>query len=185
MNVVLLALATASYAAHCWSAVGHFRYVDGVPYALMALSTVWAAAFAAQAAALWPGRALAPTAWLALPFFLAALLLWLWTVRASRRARLSVAFSRDTPTRLLDAGPYRLIRHPFYTGYALNWFAGCVATWHWWVIAPSVAAAVMLAIAARSEERKFARSPLAADYAAYRARTGMFLPRLRRGSRRT
>ncbi len=180
MNLILLSFATISYAAHCWSAAGHFRYVDGIPYALMALSATWAVAFAAQAVALWPGRALAPTASLAVPLFVAALALWLWTVRASRRARLSIAFSRDMPTRLLDAGPYRFVRHPFYTGYALNWLAGCVATWRWWVIAPSVIAATMLVIAAWSEERKFARSVLAADYAAYRARTGMFLPRFRR-----
>lgn len=180
MNIALLALAILSYALHCWSALGHFRYVDGVPAALIALSTIWAVAFVAQAAALWPGRPLAPTAWLALPLFVATLALWLWTVRASRRARLSVAFSRDAPTRLLAAGPYRFVRHPFYTGYTLNWLAGCVATWRWWVIVPSIVAAAMLVVAARVEERKFARSALAADYAAYRTRTGMFLPRFLR-----
>ena len=180
MNTALLALAIVAYLAHCWAAFAHFRYVGGIPWPLAALSGVWAVAFAAQVAALWPGRALAPTAWLAAPLFVAALGLWAWTIASSRAAGLTAAFTRDTPERLLERGPYRFVRHPFYTSYALNWLAGSLATWRWWVVVPSVLACAILVVAARAEERKFARSALAGDYAAYRARTGSFLPRLRR-----
>ena len=41
--------------------------------------------------------------------------------------------------------------------------------------------AIMIAIyigAARDEERKFGNTAMAADYHTYRARTGMFFPRL-------
>src|SRR5262245_32504560 len=144
MNTLLLALALASYAGHTWAAARHFSYVDGLPAPLLLLSGVWALAFAAQVAALWPGRALAPTAWLGVALFVAALALWLWTILTSRAAGLSVAFSRDAPTRLLEAGPYRFVRHPFYTSYSLTWLAGCVATWRWWVVLPSVAATAMI-----------------------------------------
>jgi protein-S-isoprenylcysteine O-methyltransferase Ste14 len=180
MNAALLVLAIGSYGAFSWGAFRHFRRVEGVPAMLGALSLVWAATVATQVAALLPGRSLAPTAALALPLFAAALALWLWALRASGTRQLSLAFSRDAPLKLIESGPYRLMRHPFYTSYMINWLAGCVATWRWWTIAPSVLATIMLTLAARAEEGKFARSPLAGVYEAYRARTGMFLPALRR-----
>jgi protein-S-isoprenylcysteine O-methyltransferase Ste14 len=77
---------------------------------------------------------------------------------------------------LVEGGPYRLLRHPFYCSYLLAWTAGIAATGRWWLI-PTVL--VMLAIyvrAARMEEDKFTRSPLAAAYERYRSQTGMLLP---------
>ena len=108
--------------------------------------------------------------------YLCALALFWWTIRANSRRPLSAAFSPDTPLHLVQHGPYRLVRHPFYCCYLLTWTAGVVSTGRVWLL-PSVA--MMLAIyfrAANVEEDKFARSPLAPMYARYRAGTGMFLP---------
>ncbi|HYW71940.1 MAG TPA: isoprenylcysteine carboxylmethyltransferase family protein [Pyrinomonadaceae bacterium] len=102
-----------------------------------------------------------------------------WTVSATRSRRLSVAFSVDRPDFLLESGPYRFVRHPFYAAYSLFWIAGLVVAPRWYLL-PGVA--VMLSSyfsAARMEEAKFASSGLQDVYQGYRARTGMFLPRLR------
>ena len=103
---------------------------------------------------------------------------WLFrsAITAMRAAPLSLAFSNDAPAFLLQRGPYRRVRHPFYTAYALSWLAAAALTWSG---VASVVFLIMTALyvtAAVQEERKFLRSTLAADYRAYRQRTGMFVP---------
>jgi protein-S-isoprenylcysteine O-methyltransferase Ste14 len=108
--------------------------------------------------------------------YLASLATFWWAIRTHGARPLSAAFSPDEPAHLVEAGPYRFLRHPFYCSYTLAWTAGIAATGRWWLI-PTVV--VMLAIyvrAARMEEEKFARSPLAAAYERYRSQTGMLLP---------
>lgn len=124
----------------------------------------------------------------ALCYLLALALFWS-AIRSGARASFSAAFSPDEPISLVDHGAYRLVRHPFYSSYLLTWFAGPLATLRWWLLPPLVAMLVIYARAAAAEERKFACSPLAQAYAAYRSRTGTFLPNpvkmlLARNSRR-
>ncbi len=106
--------------------------------------------------------------------------LWGWTLAATRTTPPTLAFTGDEPRLLLNAGPYRWVRHPFYSAYLLFWTGTAVAQ-----PAPRPAGrggptvlilGTVYVVAARHEEGKFARSALAARYAAYAARTGMFLP---------
>ena len=110
--------------------------------------------------------------------YVSALALFWWAIRTNAALPLTAAFSNDTPHHLVQQGPYRFIRHPFYCSYLLTWAAGVIATGRLWLL-PSVA--VMLAIywrAASVEEAKFACSPLAGAYRQYRSCTGMFGPNL-------
>ena len=179
-NYILLALSSVFCALYLWGSFRHFRRIERVRTGLAALSVISVIAFAAHLAGLWPSRRLWAYAWAAAPVYAAALGLWAWTVAATRDAQLTLAFSRDLPNALVDRGPYRYVRHPFYTAYTLYWVAGCLATLPWWVAAPSAMAIGLYVLAAQSEERKFAASRLADAYAAYQARTGMFFPLLRR-----
>jgi protein-S-isoprenylcysteine O-methyltransferase Ste14 len=102
-------------------------------------------------------------------------LFW-WAIRVNLKRPLSAAFSPDVPVHLMQEGPYRFIRHPFYCSYLLAWTAGAVATGRPWLL---LTVGVMFAIylrAAHLEEEKFSMSPLARSYGLYRARTGLFLP---------
>jgi protein-S-isoprenylcysteine O-methyltransferase Ste14 len=114
--------------------------------------------------------------------YAASLALFWWTVSVTRSRRLSVAFSRDEPHHLLQTGPYRLIRHPFYSAYSLFWVAGFIAVLRWYLFPTVVVMLVFYFCAARMEEAKFENSELREFYEGYRLNTGMFLPRLR-GSR--
>ncbi len=99
-------------------------------------------------------------------------------ILASRQARLRFVFDPAHPHSLLQDGPYGMVRHPFYVSYSIFWFGWAVATWSL-LAAPLVILLVWLYIkAARLEESNFDASPLSADYAAYKARTGFFLPKL-------
>ncbi len=111
-------------------------------------------------------------------FALALVLFWS-AVRANSARPLTLAFSPDAPGHLVAWGPYRRVRHPFYASYALAWLGGALAGSHALLLVPFVVMGALYVRAARLEEAKFAQSPLAEAYAAYRARTGMFWPSLR------
>jgi protein-S-isoprenylcysteine O-methyltransferase Ste14 len=97
-------------------------------------------------------------------------------VVAHGRTRPQVAFSTAAPARLVTSGPYRWVRHPFYSAYLLAWAAGAAVT-----AAPMLAVCVCVMgmvywSAARREEAAILASSLREEYAAYSRRTGMFLP---------
>jgi protein-S-isoprenylcysteine O-methyltransferase Ste14 len=115
---------------------------------------------------------------LAALMYVASLSLFVAAVRACGAARPTAIFERDVPSWLVCRGPYRVVRHPFYASYAIFWIAGWVGTG---VFSTALVAMTMVAIyvaAARREEAKFAASPFAADYQAYRRRAGLFWPRV-------
>jgi protein-S-isoprenylcysteine O-methyltransferase Ste14 len=62
----------------------------------------------------------------------------------------------------------------------LAFLAVLIALPHWITGLSFLFNLVLSIFAARSDERVLAASPLAADYAAYRERTGMFLPKFSR-----
>jgi protein-S-isoprenylcysteine O-methyltransferase Ste14 len=99
-------------------------------------------------------------------------------VRATVRSPLSWAFSSDRPVHLVVAGPYRFVRHPFYTSYLLAWLAGVVTT----AFTPLGISLVVMAYvfwkASEFEEGKFSKSQLADRYAAYKCKTARFIPLL-------
>jgi protein-S-isoprenylcysteine O-methyltransferase Ste14 len=112
-----------------------------------------------------------------------SLALFWWAIGTHRQKRLSAVFSTDLPSELVDRGPYRFIRHPFYTSYLLTWLAGVPASGEIWLV-PTVAVMYFVyRTAALMEEDKFRRSSLADAYESYRARTGRFLPKIFAGSR--
>jgi protein-S-isoprenylcysteine O-methyltransferase Ste14 len=108
--------------------------------------------------------------------YLWALGLFWWAIRTNSSARLSAAFSPDLPVHLVEDGPYRYIRHPFYCSYVLAWSAGAIATGRWWLLPTVMVMVVIYLRAATVEEEKFARSSLAAEYQQYRARTALLMP---------
>src|ERR1700746_1974891 len=49
-------------------------------------------------------------------------------LRANRKRPLSVVFTADDPLHIVQSGPYRHIRHPFYAAYCGTWVAGAVGS---------------------------------------------------------
>ncbi len=105
-----------------------------------------------------------------------ALAIFWWTITAHRLKPLAACFSQSEQLHLVQHGPYRFVRHPFYCSYLLAWLAGAVATLNIRLALTFVVMFVLYLIAARTEENKFASSPLAQAYAQYRSATGRFLP---------
>jgi protein-S-isoprenylcysteine O-methyltransferase Ste14 len=78
---------------------------------------------------------------------------------------------------LCERGPYRFVRHPIYLSYMLAFGAVVIALPHWVSALMFIVSIAIFTHAAFTDERTLARSALAADYAAYRERAGMFWPR--------
>ncbi len=105
--------------------------------------------------------------------------LFLSAIAASRQARLRAAFDDVQPHSILSNGPYRYLRHPFYSSYLIFWSGWAIAASSSWTVIPVAIFAILYVIAALSEEKRFANTPMATEYAAYKSRTGFFWPRLR------
>lgn len=114
----------------------------------------------------------------ALPFLAAAQWLFASSVRTSSNHGLHYAFEGKRPESLLTNGPYRHIRHPFYSSYLLLWSAWAIATWSLIAILPVVALIGLYVRAALQEERGIAETSLANEYEQYRRKAGLFWPRL-------
>ncbi len=174
-TALIATTATVSFSAFCWGVKSHFRSTGKMPLGMQVTSALSTIAFLWFIARLTSGFG---AMWLeATALFCASGALFFWTIQASRQTPPTLAFDTDAPFFLLRSGPYAAVRHPFYLSYLMFWVGTALATasalgW----IAVAIMAAVYLDAATR-EEAKFARSTLAATYAAYKRQAGMFLPR--------
>ena len=108
---------------------------------------------------------------------IAALALFEWARRTVRCQFFSWIFSSDTPAFLCTSGPYAYVRNPFYTSYLLTMASTLVMVPSLFRLLVLGGLVIYFDVAARHEERKFAGSALAEEYARYRQRTGRFLPK--------
>lgn len=82
--------------------------------------------------------------------------------------------TRQTDTDLVTNGPYKVIRHPIYSGILLMMAGTAIGlTPVWWLV--TVPVAVYFVASARAEEAYMAMR-FRDDYPAYRARTKMLIP---------
>lgn len=125
---------------------------------------------------IWPGNITPARGIAGSVLYVLALAVFWWALLSNRRIPLSGAYSPDLPAHLNQDGPYRYVRHPFYCSYLTTWIAGFVATAAWWLLPTIILMIAIYIHAARTEEAKFESSRFAEMYAAYRRRTGLFVP---------
>ena len=178
LDLAVTLVSFAVIAIYAWSLRAHFSS-PAMPEGAKIITLMVISTGAAYTLLIWLS---AQPAWMqvaGLALELASLWLFWRAVVASRSARLRYAFDPEGPRGLVTEGPYKHIRHPFYTSYLMFWAGWALATASIWSAAPVIGFAVIYIMAARNEEELFAATPMAADYAAYQARTGFLLPRLR------
>lgn len=164
---------------YTWSLKGHFTS-DKMEWGAKALSAAVIFTSLLFTYLVWTEQQRIAVQAIGLLLEIAAAALFWWAIWASRRARLRFAFDPELPHSIVSDGPYRYLRHPFYTSYLLFWSGWALASWSAWSILPVLFFAAVYVFAARREESRFAASSLAGDYIQYKNRTGFFAPRWRR-----
>jgi protein-S-isoprenylcysteine O-methyltransferase Ste14 len=110
-------------------------------------------------------------------------LVFTWWARLHLGRLWSSSVGRKADHHIIETGPYRLVRHPIYTGLSLAAVAtaAMVGSANAWL---GVAIAILgFYVKARLEER-FLREQLGSAYDDYARRVGMLVPFLTAGSRR-
>jgi len=99
-----------------------------------------------------------------------------WTFRSLGRNLTDTVVTRKEHT-LVTTGPYRWIRHPFYTSAALAVLANSLTAANWFLFATGAVVFLLLVVRTwKEEENLIAR--FGDTYRNYRQRTGRFVPRL-------
>jgi protein-S-isoprenylcysteine O-methyltransferase Ste14 len=173
-DALLFLVAVFCFASFAWGMIWHFGRNGKPSRAMIVTASLAQVSLILQLLALYQRPILFPG--IALLLYITSVILFWWAVCVTRR-KLAACGQGAVSSQLVTLGPYRVIRHPFYTSYNLAWFAGFAAT-GWWPLA--VCAAVMAyryEAAVREEEQGFSTSALAGDYEHYKRETGKYLPR--------
>jgi protein-S-isoprenylcysteine O-methyltransferase Ste14 len=175
VSIAYVLMAGSCYLSFMWASRFHFRVSGSIPFgsiAIFVLTQIGCAAFVYEVIQQ-PRKGLLPILLYGIPFVVFA-----WAMWTTHRKGLTVAFSTNIPSDIILEGPYKFVRHPFYSSYLLFWIANACSTTS---LVPWGFVAVMAAIytaAAKMEEEKFSISPYRADYEKYKAQVGMFVPQL-------
>ncbi len=106
-----------------------------------------------------------------------SLALFLSSIESARSAPMTRTFVYEPRCdRILNTGPYRVIRHPIYLSYSLTWLAAPVATHNLVLLGTAVFMIACYLVSAAEEERRLSTGPLAEDYRKHRASTWRILP---------
>jgi protein-S-isoprenylcysteine O-methyltransferase Ste14 len=185
-NGLLVALACSIYALFAGAAFMLFKASDrGAQWTKQA--TIWAGTATAVIiirAMLWSDAIDLGTAAVSGAVLLAAGILFLASVGEQKRqlrksgsgAELQYAGSTAPPAQLTVTGPYRFVRHPIYSSYALGWIGGAIATSDPLAILMTCIMLALYVASARTEERAILRSDFADTYGRYQTSTTMFIP---------
>ena len=181
MSCVLSISASGCFTSFAWAAYGHFRREARLPTGMRWLSSLSLATFAGLIVRLNRIGPETATQAVSLALFLASASLFWWAVRTTRTDRPFVAHSLAISGVLHTTGPYRAIRHPFYSAYIMFWLGAAVAAGP--ILWPPVCVLCLwYLVIAHREEHRLAESAIQVGYVQYRGRTGMMLPRIRPAS---
>jgi protein-S-isoprenylcysteine O-methyltransferase Ste14 len=102
-----------------------------------------------------------------------------WWARLHLGPLWSNAVSPTEAHRIVDTGPYHMVRHPVYAGLLLAALATALELGRVEAIAGAATLIAALSFRAKMEERALRRDVSDADYTRYRARVPMLIPGLK------
>jgi protein-S-isoprenylcysteine O-methyltransferase Ste14 len=112
--------------------------------------------------------------WLGVPLGAAGAALLTWSFHSLGRNLTASVVTRGDAT-LITTGPYRWMRHPFYTAFGLSFVADALMTANWFVALLGIVVFVLLIVRTRTEEAQLV-ARFGDAYLQYMERTGQFLP---------
>ena len=115
--------------------------------------------------------------WIGVGLWAVAAGLLLWTFHVIGTNLTDTVVTRKAHT-LVNGGPYRWVRHPFYDSAALLILASSLVAANWFLLATGGLVLLLLVVRTRTEEENLL-ARFGDAYRAYVVRTGRFLPRIR------
>lgn len=88
-----------------------------------------------------------------LPFYLAGAILVHWSMVVNTHLEMTVRIQADRGHRVVDSGPYAIVRHPMYTGILLQGVATPLLLGSSWAVVPVAITILLFAIRTALEER--------------------------------
>jgi len=89
-----------------------------------------------------------------------------WAMSVNTHFEKTVRIQHDREHRVIDSGPYRIVRHPGYIGTIIGFvFATPLLLGSWWAFAPAVVAAAILVVRTVLEDRTLNKE--LSEYEAY------------------
>ncbi len=157
----------------------HFRHSGSLAPPMRGLVVLCLLVWAAGVAQLgWHGVAPAKLTLPAVCLLTLSAALFAVTLSATPSKVLPAAFANEAPAFVINGGPYRFVRHPFYVAYMLYWAALALAAPHPLVVSGALLIVWAYVFLARREERLLLAGPRGPDYERYIRSTGRFLPPL-------
>lgn len=112
---------------------------------------------------------MSPWLWpLGLAIFIAGALLFTWSMGVNPFFEKTVRIQSERGHRVIDTGPYAVVRHPGYVGFSGWCLSAPLLLGSWWALVPGILSVVGLVIRTALEDRTL-RAELA-GYEAYAAR---------------
>lgn len=102
--------------------------------------------------------------------------LFVWTFQTLGKNLTDTVVTRKDHT-LVTSGPYRYVRHPFYTSAFFAVLGGAIVTANWYLFVMSLLPCVFLIARTPIEEAKLVER-FGDEYRIYMAKTGRFLPHI-------
>jgi len=99
-----------------------------------------------------------------------------WTLGSHRVPLALWHQDNDAPASIVTWGPYKYVRHPFYTSFMISQTGAFLVAPHWGTALGLAHALIALGLTARREERRLLASSFGGEYRKYMASTGRFVP---------
>ena len=184
LKYLYLAIAVVTFGSYIYSVTGFFRPEKEVmtrDYQILRLASVitWALSLRAIYFFDLELNGLFPL-YVGIVCISLSLLFFWYTARHIGRHSFSIVFSKDTPKHHVSDGPYSYVRHPFYTGYILNYYSLALCMFSVEALVCAIVMNLIYYRAAKIEEDKFLSSVHKESYHLYQTKTGMLIPRVDR-----
>ena len=105
--------------------------------------------------------------------------LFVWSTHTIRNESFSTVYGKDIPDKVVQKGPFKMVRNPFYSSYILCYLGSTVTQQSFVLLGLLTFLVGLYLVAIKIEENKFYYSQDFHTFIKYKQNTGMLYPKLK------